>query len=166
MRCGCLKNERRLTRPVALSGVDFKNDRDQINAMIRDAVGQASYNGQVEPGTIMQLNHDTTAMKDRLRRTGYDLPPSLYIEANTFINNLNDAIKALRQPDAGNYFTGKYALKARTVPELVDFMTAHGLQFAQATPGDEAAYAALQEALASYDRAVNPNIEKDLSAKK
>ena len=166
MRCGCLKNERRLTWPVALSGVDFKNDRDQINAMIRDAVGQASYNGQVEPGTIMQLNHDTTAMKDRLRRTGYDLPPSLYIEASTFINNLNDAIKALRQPDAGNYFTGKYALKARTVPELVDFMTAHGLQFAQATPGDEAAYAALQEALASYDRAVNPNIEKDLSAKK
>ena len=90
----------------------------------------------------------------------------MYIEANTFINNLNDAIKALQQPDAGNYFTGKYALKAKTVPELVNFMTAQGLQFAPSTPGDEAAYAALQEALASYDRAVNPNVEKDLAAKK
>jgi hypothetical protein len=163
---GILKNEGRLIWPVALSGVDFKSERDQINSLVRDAVSQASYNGQVDAGTIMQLNHDTTAMKEQLRRTGYDLPPSLYIEANTFINNLNDAIKALQQPDAGNYFTGKYALKAKTVPELVNFMTAQGLQFAAATPGDEAAYAALQEALASYDRAVNPNVEKDLAAKR
>lgn len=163
---GILKNEGRLTWPVALSGVDFKSEREQINSLVRDAVNQASYNGQVEAGTIMQLNHDTTAMKEQLRRTGYDLPPSLYIEANTFINNLNDAIKLLQQPDAGNYFTGKYALKAKTVPELVNFMSTQGLQFAAATPGDEPAYAALQEALASYDRAVNPDVEKDLAAKK
>jgi hypothetical protein len=160
-----LKNEGRLSWPVALSGADFRSDREKINAQVRDAVNQATYNGQVDAATIMQLNHDATALKDQHRRTGADLPPSLYIEANVFLNNLNDAIRALQQPDVGNYFTGKYALKAKTVPELVSNMTSQGLQFAAATPGDEPAYAALQEALASYDRAVNPNVERDLSAK-
>jgi hypothetical protein len=162
---GILKHEGRLAWPVALSGADFRSDRDKINAEVRDAVSQATYNGQVDAATIMQLNHDATAVKDQLRRTGTDLPPSLYIEANVFLNNLNDAIRALQQPDVGNFFTGKYALKAKTVPELVSSMAAQGLQFAPATPGDEAAYAALQEALASYDRRVNPNVEKELLAK-
>jgi hypothetical protein len=40
------------------------------------------------------------------------------------------------------------------------------VQFAPAVPGDEAAYVALQQALAAYDRAINPGIEKELAAKK
>jgi hypothetical protein len=163
---GLLKNDGRLTWPVALSSIDFKEDRERINSLVRDAVSQAGFNGQVDSGSISQLITDTDRMRTRLRRTGTDLPPSLYIDANVFLNNLDDAIRALQQPDVGSFFTGKYALKAKTIPELVNYMTAHGLQFAPAVPGDESAYLALQQALAAYDRAVNPNIEKEVAAKR
>jgi len=163
---GLLKNEGRLTWPVALSSIDFKEDRERINSLVRDAVSQAGFNGQVDSGSISQLINDTDRMRTRLRRTGTDLPPSLYIDSNVFLNNLDDAIRALQQPDVGSFFTGKYALKAKTIPELVNYMTAHGLQFAPAVPGDESAYVALQQALAAYDRAVNPNIEKEAAARR
>jgi len=163
---GLLKNEGRLTWPVALSSIDFKEDRERINSLVRDAVSQAGFNGQVDSGSISQLITDTDRMRTHLRKTGTDLPPSLYIDANVFLNNLDDAIRALQQPDVGSFFTGKYALKAKTIPELVNYMTAHGLQFAPAVPGDESAYLALQQALAAYDRAVNPNIEKEAAARR
>ena len=163
---GLIKNDGRLTWPVALSGIDFKEDRERINSLVRDAVSQAGFNGQVDSGTITQLISDTDRVRARLRRTGTDLPPSLYIDSNAFLNNLDDAIRALQQPDVGSHFTGKYALKAKTIPELVNYMNANGLQFAPAVPGDESAYLALQKALATYDRAVNPNVEKELEAKR
>jgi hypothetical protein len=54
----------------------------------------------------------------------------------------------------GDHFTGKFALKVKTVPELVALMTQQGLQFAPAVPGDQPAYAALHQALANYSVAV------------
>jgi hypothetical protein len=163
---GLLKNEGRLSWPVALSSVDFKDDRAGINALVHDAVRQAGFNSQVDSGTIMQLIKDTDSVRARLRRTGTDLPPSMYIEANVFLNNFDEAIRALQQPDVGSHFAGTYVLKAKTVAELVHYLTSQGLQFAPAVPGDEAAYVAVQQALAAYDRAINPGIEKELAAKK
>jgi len=37
------------------------------------------------------------------------------------------------------------------------------LLFATAVPGDEPAHLMLHQALAAYDRAINPNIEKELA---
>ena len=101
------------------------------------------------------MSNDVNTLNRLLRQSSGDLPFGLYTEARTFLNNLTDAITALSQPDVGNYFTGKFALKAKTVPELVEQMSKQGLQFAPATPGDEAAYAALQQALANYDLAIH-----------
>jgi hypothetical protein len=150
---GLFKNEGRLTWPVALTGSEFKDERERVDALAQKAVGQASWNGQVNAGTIRELSNGTDLIKKELRRTGGELSPSRYIEANRFLNSLNDAIKALEHPDASNFFTGKYLLKGKTVPELVNFMTEHGLQFAAAVPGDEAAYLAIHQALTTYDRA-------------
>ena len=83
-----------------------------------------------------------------------DLKPSQYIEAKTFLASLEDANEALQQPDAAKLFSAHYNLSAKTVPELVNFMTDNGLRFAAAVPGDEGAYAALHHALAAFDRAV------------
>ena len=77
-----------------------------------------------------------------------------YVEAKAFINNLDDAVIALGQPDAISHFDGEYTVKAKTVPDLVRWLTDKGLQFAPAIPGDEAAYTALHGALAAYDKAV------------
>jgi hypothetical protein len=152
---GLLKNEGRLNWPVALGGPEFKEQRERINSLAQAAVRQAEFNGQVDPGTITQLSTDVASLNRQLRQNGGDVPFALYTEAKTFLNNLDDAISALRQRDVGNYFTGKFALKAKTVPELVEHMTKQGLQFAQAVPGDEQAYAALHQALANYDLAMH-----------
>jgi hypothetical protein len=151
---GLLKNEGRLNWPVGLSSPEFKEQRERINSLAQAAVRQAEFNGQVDPGTITQLNTDVASLNRQLRQNGGDLPFALYTEAKTFLNNLDDAISALRQRDVGNYFTGKFALKAKTLPELVEHMTKQGLQFAPAVPGDEQAYVALHQALANYDLAM------------
>jgi len=150
---GLLKNEGRLNWPVALNGPDFKEQRERINSLSQAAVRQAEFNGHVDPGTLTQLNSDVDSLQRQLRKNGGDLPFAAYTEAKGFLNNLDEALAALRQSDVGNYFTGKFALKAKTVPELVDHMRKQGLQFAPAIPGDEGAYVALHQALANYDLA-------------
>jgi hypothetical protein len=148
-----LKNEGRLNWPLALSSAEFKEQRERISSLAQAAVRQAEFNSQVDAGTITQLSNDVEALHRQLRKSGGDLPFALYTEAKTFLNNLDDALSALRQRDVGNYFTGKFAIKAKTVPELVEHMAKQGLQFAPATPGDESAYVALHQALANYDQA-------------
>jgi hypothetical protein len=148
-----LKNEGRLNWPTALGGPEFKEQRERINSLAQRAVGQAEFNNQVDPGTITQLSNDVDTLHKQLRKSGGDLPFDLYTEAKTFLNNLDASLTALRQHDVGSYFTGKFAIKAKTVPELVEHMAKQGLQFAPAMPGDESAYTALHQALANYDLA-------------
>jgi len=99
-------------------------------------------------------------MDNLLRKTGRDLPPNAYIDAKSFLNNLSSSVSALQQRDVGNYFTGKYALRVKTVPELVKYMSEQGLRFAPAVPGEEGPYQALYQALVSYDLAAQPLSER------
>jgi hypothetical protein len=87
-----------------------------------------------------------------------------YMDAVNFVNNLNATVRALQQPGVGGYFNGKYAIKAASVPQLVQFMRDKGLRFAPATPGDDAAYAALHTALANYYALSRP-VARDGGAK-
>jgi hypothetical protein len=153
---GLLKDQGKLSWPVALSSPEFKEQRERINALAQEAVKQAEFNNQVDPGTIRQLSNDVDQMQGQLRRTGRDLPPTPYIDAKTFLANLASSIAALQQRDVGNYFTGKYALKAKNVPDLVKYMSEQGLRFAPAVPGEEGPYQALYQALVSYDLAAQP----------
>jgi hypothetical protein len=152
---GLLKNEGRLNWPVTLGGPEYKDQRERVSSLAQAAVRQAEFNGRVDPGTITQLSNDVEDLQRQLRKNSGDLPFALYTESKTFLSNLDDAVSALRQRDVGNYFTGKFALKAKTVPELVDQMTKQGLQFAPAVPGDEPSYVALHQALANYDVAAH-----------
>jgi hypothetical protein len=151
-----LKNDGRLTWPVGLSGPEFRELREQVESLASDALKQASFGNAVDAGTIKALLADSTQLRRELRRTGGDLTPSMYIEASNYLNSLDDAIRALQQPDVSSFVNGRYALKSKTVPQLVKFMTDNGLQFAPAVLGDEGAYMALQQALAAYDRSLQP----------
>jgi hypothetical protein len=150
-----IKNDGALTWPVALSGQEFKADRERVTALVRDALDQARSRGAVANKTPADLRLERDALKERLRRSSDHLEPQAYREAIVFLKNLDDTIRALGQPDVKDFVTGKYDLKARTVPELVNFMTSSGLQFARALPGEEGDYLTLYRALDEYDRAVN-----------
>jgi len=153
---GLLKNEGKLTWPVALSGAEFKEQRERLNSLCQEAVKQAEFNNAVDAGTIRQMIDDVSAVQKELVRTGRELPPSQYIEAKTFLNNLDSSVSALQQRDVGNYFTGKYSLKGKTIPQVVKYMTEQGLRFAPSVPGEEASYLAIYQALVNYDLAAQP----------
>ena len=90
-----------------------------------------------------------------------DIPTPDYVRTKRFLIQLDDAIKLLREPDAGKYFNQTYAARGKTVAELIRYMTQLDLHFAPAVEGDEAAYAALQHALASYDVGLQGMITKE-----
>jgi len=152
---GLLKNEGRLSWPVALSGPEYKAERERLSSLAQDAIKQVSFNTPVDAGTLRQMSRDIDKLNQLLVQNVGDLPPSQYIEAKRFLANFTDAVKALSAPDASNYLPKR--LKGKSVPELVDFMSRSGLLFAPAVAGDESAYLALHRALSAYDAAVGGN---------
>jgi hypothetical protein len=153
-----LKNDGQFDWPIALNSPELQGQREQLAARAQAAVRQAEFNGRVDPVVLRQMGGDVDGLHERLRRKVKDVSPSEYIEANTFLHHFDQALHALGQPDAGSHFTGKYALKAGNVADLVQQMVDKGLQFAPALPGDETAYNALHQALATYDRAGRPHV--------
>jgi hypothetical protein len=147
---GLLKNGARLNWPLALSGEEFKAERERLNNLVQDTLKEAGFNNKIDAGTLRQMIDDVDRLQKQLGRSVGELSPAQYIESKRFLNDFNDALKVLQQPDAANYINGKYAAKGKTVPELVKYMTDQGLQFAPAVAGDEAAYLALQRAMAGF----------------
>jgi hypothetical protein len=158
---GLLKNGGRLNWPLALTGPEFKEERERLSSLAQDSVKEAEFNNRVDAGSLKQMNEDLDRLQRQLSRNVGDLPPSQYIEAKRFLNNLSDALKVMGQADAASYLNRKYAAKGKTVPDLVKCMTENGLQFAAAVAGDEAAYLALHRALAAYAHGLqDPDGEK------
>ncbi len=88
-----------------------------------------------------------------LTRQVADLSFSNYGEAKRYLRQLDDAVKVLQLPDAGDYLNGKYAPHGKTVKDLVAYLSENGLRFSPAAPGEEAPYAALHKALVQYYQA-------------
>jgi hypothetical protein len=146
-----LKNKGRLSWPEALSGSESRAEREQLSGLAQEAVKQAEFSGEVSGEITRQMSRLVDRMRLELRNDAKTLPSALYTEATGFLNNLDSAITALKQPDVRNHFAGRYVLQARTVPELVKFMSEQRLQFAPALPEDRTAYEILHRALATYD---------------
>jgi hypothetical protein len=146
-----LRHEGRVTWPSALSGADYQIERQRLNDLAREAVKQAQDQGKVDGGLVRQMGNDVAQLQQRLREHVADVAMDQYTEAKRFLQQFEDAVTALQQPDVANHFNGKYAFQGKTAAELVRFVTDRGLIFAPAVAGDEAAYAAAQLALAAYD---------------
>jgi hypothetical protein len=157
---GLLKNDARLTWPLAMRDEAYKTDRELINSLAPEAVHQA-VNGRVDAGTLKELNSAAQRLRKTLADNIGDMTTGQYTDASRFLGYLDDAIRVLGRPDAGDYFTRRYSAQGRDVAELVRNLTAKGLRFAPATPGDEAAYLALYRALATYDRSAKAQLASD-----
>jgi len=148
-----LKDGGRLRWPAALKGAPFQPTEDRLESLVKDAIQQAGTTDRVEPDTLRHMAANLDQLRELLRQSAKDLSLGPYIEARAFLRQFDDAIVAFHDGDAADYFKGKYDLKAHSIRGLVNEMTDNGLRFAPAVAGDEAAYAALREALAVYDRA-------------
>jgi hypothetical protein len=153
-----LKHGGELNWPAALAGPDNSDIRDRLTAQATDVVVRMKRGDEVDPDTLLRMNNGVELLRARLQRNAGDLSFQSFAEAKRFLQNLSDSIVALRQPDATDHFTGKYALKTQSVLELVKEMNDNSLRFASAVPGDEPAYVALRDALASGYRAATARL--------
>jgi hypothetical protein len=154
---GVLKNDGNLTWPLALRGEAFEAERKDLDRFAPEAIKQAQFNTRVDTAYLNDMTEAQRKLHRKLESKVSELSPGQYMEAKKFLNNIDDAIRALQDPNVANYFSGKYAAKARTVAELIDYMAKQGLSFAPAVSGDEAAYHALYNALLAYDGSMNAN---------
>ncbi len=139
--------------PLSLSTDDFAADRARVEAALEVARAEAA-----EGPVARNACQDVLDAVDRMDRavtakirSRKDWPDSDAIEAGTFVTRLKTSAAVLRQPDVSGYLNGAYAAKGKTVLELVHSMGSNGLRIAPALSGDEAAYRAVEQALASCD---------------
>ncbi len=149
-----LKDRGRLNWPLVLQSPEYDEARRRLGALVPEALGQARFNNPVDAGLLRQMLADVRRMSDTLQHNVGDVLPSEYVQARRFLGGLEGAVKALRDPNAGNQVNQKWAPQGRNVAELVDFMGKNGLRFAPATPGDEPAYRHLYQRLLAYDAAL------------
>jgi hypothetical protein len=120
---GLLRTEGRFSWPTALNDLLAKEEREQIEKMAALAVNKAA-NG-ADPGNLVpDLQSALDKARETLRQKVNEIPTSQYIEAGRFLNDFDDARRALAQKDAIKYFQfQKWVSGGKSVQEVVDYMT-------------------------------------------
>jgi hypothetical protein len=160
---GFLKSDLKY-RPQTLRYEPFARDTNRLVTLLSKAA-ETVVDKQPDRETIAELNRLHRELRERLGHQLRTAPngeftPSMYIEAKTYLDQIQDVVKALQRPDAARYFGHRSYPKGKTVGELVEYMKTNGLQFAPATNGSEDAYTALHHALAAASRRSGANVEK------
>jgi hypothetical protein len=157
---GLLRNNAELLWPLPLQQEVFKEPREKLNSLIRDAYKSAANGTKPDNATISDLRHNYDKLEKTLLSNVDQLTPGEYIEAKRYVNDVNRAIDALKSTSVSRLLDGSWKSKAHNVAELVQFMRENGLWFAAATPRDTAAYVSLYNSLASFDRGMQ-RFERD-----
>jgi hypothetical protein len=139
--------------PAAMDGKAYTEPKERLTENLREAVAKLRKSERPTPAMLRDIESDVKTINNKLneRDTADELSPSQFIEARRFMNQVEQAVKALRSPNAANHFNDTWKPQGRTVSELVDNLSKNGLSFASATPGDEAAYTALYQALRAFE---------------
>jgi hypothetical protein len=153
---GLLK-DKSLAWPVGLRilppALETKPLRDRIDKLLAEAKEQ-SVKGRVKADLVADLRDNLAKLRKFFSKRIDDMTFTQYAESKRFLSDLDAALQVLEQTDAADYLNGKYVAKGRTVRELVQYMKDSGLRFGAASSGDEAAYNALYQAMATYGREV------------
>lgn len=157
---GLLKNEGRVTWPLALKSEDYKRERELLDSLAPDAVRQA-LGGRVDAGVLRDMNNALASMRAKLSNSIRELTPNQYIEASRFLSQFQAAADLLSRPNAGDYFARGFAGKAMSVGELVKYLASHGMTFAPAVAGDEGAYMSLYQNLVQFYAAAKGQLQSD-----
>ncbi len=149
---GLLKGDGSLDWPLPLQDAKFAEDRKRLSEQLAQAIEQVKLGNRVEPGRIKDMRAELDRMSDTLDRSVADMSPTKYIEAMRYLNQLNDALRALEDRKVTSLVSNAWLGKTKNVAELVKYLGDNGLEFAPAvSSGDEAAYQALHSAMAAFD---------------
>lgn len=151
---GILKDDGKLQWPLSLLNPEFMESRKRFERNADEIVKRLKFGNSPEAATLKDMQAEMKRLRDTLAKSVGELSPTQFIEAQRYLNHLDDAVKALQDPNVGNFFNQKWNAKGRSVAELIKSMSDQGLRFAPAAPGDEPAYRALHQALNAYDAGI------------
>jgi len=146
---GMLKDGGKLPWPLPLTEAPYAEARKKLDRNLRLVVDQLKEKDPIEPAALRDIRADFKTISDRLAASVSEMTPSQYIESRRFLNQLDDAIKGLEDPNAIKYWN----LKARgaNVSELLSNLLNDGYRFAPVSPGEEAIYTGLYHAIRAFE---------------
>jgi len=151
---GLLKDAGKPKWPFALRSLSPKDEatelREQIDAALIKGKKQA-IEGQVDADLLVELQHNVDKLRGMLKDVVANTSFSDYTAAKRYVNELDAAVKILKDPNVAKYVDGSYSAQGRNVEELVNYMTSKGLRFAPAINGEEGAYSALFQSMLQYN---------------
>jgi len=147
---GTLKSLLRFNWPIALQRSAYAEQRQEVEERLGDAVSLVRSGDRVEAAILDRLDSLLKGMEEKVNRDAPALPPSEFIGARRYLEELKKSLKVLQDPNAVNYFNTKWQAQGGTIAELVHNMTEQGLRFAAAPSGSESAYTALHSKLVAY----------------
>jgi hypothetical protein len=146
---GMLKDGGKVRWPPATRGPTQKKLDEKLplamSQAARGELDEALY-GEVLGG-VRKIQDE---VKQKLRKEQID--SASYLVATDFLGSLENSVKSLQSPNVDKYLDGTYSARGGNVQELVDNMSALGLKFAPAAPGQEGAYQSLHSSFVSYAR--------------
>jgi len=148
---GMLKDGGKLAWPEGLRESIFDEPRRRLQENLVLAVLGLKDGEAVPQARRRDILSDFKTLSDKLEESANELLPSQYIEASRYLRQLGLAIRSLSDSKVANYFNNTWHARGKTAAELATYLTKEGLHFAQAAPGDEAAYRAVYDALRSYE---------------
>jgi hypothetical protein len=148
---GMLKDGGKLSWPEGLREPTFDESRRRLQENLVLAVLGVKDGEAVPSSRLADIRRDFKTLTDKLEDSANELLPSQYIEASRYLRQLGTAIKALTDTKVANYFNNTWQARGKSAAELAAYLTKEGLMFAPATPGDEAAYRAVYDALRAYE---------------
>lgn len=148
------KDPKDFSWPLVLERDEFTRERKALEQEIPQAVTQLGQYGSVPARQQVQLRKTVDNLKGKINDMAQDLTPDDYIKGMRFANQLQESIKWFDNPNAANFYNGKWQVQANNAGGLMDQMIAQGLKFAPAAVGSEAAYRSLYNSLISYDAAL------------
>jgi hypothetical protein len=145
---GLIRDGGKLSWPLPLKAADFSNDRTKMNELAVKAIEEAG-RGAVQAETLQEMISTQDSLRQTLRDRVNDMSLSDHMAGSRFLNELDNTISALQDPNVSKQVSRSWA-KSATVSELVDQFTRQGLRFAAATRGDEPAYSSLYQSFVAY----------------
>jgi hypothetical protein len=148
-----------LNWPLPLQSADFQGEAKRLNSEAAEAVKLVQNTGQADAAVLNNMTDEIRKLRAKVMNRLGDLTETQQVEANRFLNQLDEAVRALQQPNAANYFNTRFAAKGKTAADLVKYMASNGLVFGPASGGDEAAYAAVHNSLVRLANALRDQAE-------
>jgi len=145
-----LRSAGKLEFPAAFETDSLRDTRDALDRDFAAAAAPVLAGKPVDPFKLAKLSATVKVAQQKLAPAIKDLPLNEAIAARRLLNQLEAVVKALREAGSSTLVNPKWSTEGTNVADLVKHMTKHKLRFGPADRGNEEAYLALHQALATY----------------